>query len=416
MYALVDCNSFFASCERVFRPDLLTKPVLVLSNNDGCVIARSTEVKQLGIKMGEPFFKCRPIIKANGVHVFSSNFTLYGDFSNRVVATLRTFTPFLEVYSVDESFCHFTDKDYQPSLGDSIKARVLKWTGIPVSVGFGKTKTLAKLANQLAKNSPTGVVDIHDYDMQILGKYVPVSDVWGIGRQLTKKLQRYGVHTVKDFLNLDEKWVKTHLHMPGLRTYMELHGTACLGIELDTPNKKTILSSRTFGRALQSFAHLKGAVANNVSVAAEKLRRQNSVTTSITVFIATNRFKGDRHSVSYTIGIPVATDATNELIQSAMIALERIYMSNKQYNRSGVLLNVYTPNTAIQNHLFSPVTDRQLSNQKLMKAMDKINAKWGRFSLVVATGAIDNRPWKMNQKNRSPRYTTSWADLPLVNA
>lgn len=417
VFALVDCNNFYVSCERVFNPKLEGKPVVVLSNNDGCIIARSNEAKALGIKMGEPFFKSKPLIKKHNVKVFSSNYALYGDLSCRVMDVLQEMEPDVEIYSIDEAFLYMPHSKKITEYAKNIKKRVKQCVGIPVSVGIAPTKTLAKLANRLAKNSlyHDGVFDFTDHErIDELLSGVGVEDVWGIGRRYTKKLNMHGIYTALHLKNANDTWIRKNLTITGLRTVMELRGIPCISLENIQASKKSIVSSKSFGSPVSSLTDLTEAVSTYTSRAAEKLRNQKSIAGGLHVFIATNRFKTDRpqYSNSEMVILPEPTSSTPALIAAAVKCLKNIYRPGYEYQKAGVMLTDIVSETCQQRNLFMQSSD---DKAPLMKALDKINAKWGRHTLQYAVSGF-KKPWKFKQTRKSPAYTTRWADLPIVKA
>jgi len=415
LYALCDCNNFYASCERVFDPSLNNKPVVVLSNNDGCVIARSNEAKVLGIAMGEPFFKLRHLVESKQVYAFSSNYTLYGDMSNRVMQTLSRFTPHAEVYSIDEcfldlgSFCHIDLHTY----AWEIKRTVLQWTGIPVSLGIAPTKTLAKVANRLAKKSKkaNGVLVLtHPQHIQKALEATPLQDVWGIGRRYARFLQQRHVHTAYDFSKLSESWVKQHMTVVGLRLLKELRGEACLELEEVASPKKGICTSRSFGKRVNTFDDLQEATATYAARCARKLRRQNSCARLLTVFVTTNKFsENDRQYYnSKTIAMPVATNSDIELIHYANLALKAIYRDGYWYKKSGVIVSEIEPEYQLQLSLLDTI-DRE-KHGKLMRVLDGLSDRFGQGIIRTATQGLSNA-WQLKSDFKSPCYTTQLADL-----
>lgn len=418
IFALVDCNNFYVSCERVFEPGLEGKPVVVLSNNDGCVIARSNEAKALGIKMGIPAFKCKDLFKKHSVYVYSSNYSLYGDISQRVMDTLTRFAPRIEIYSIDEAFLLLTGfttsnlTDY----ARYIKTTEKKWTGIPVSIGIGHTKTLAKVANEVAKKYPryAGVLDVTDYpQLDELLDGVDVADVWGIGRKYTQFLNRYGIYTALQLKNAPDQWVKKNLTIMGLRTVKELRGISCVSLEEIPAPKKGIISSRSFGRAVETLPELKEAIADYVSRAAEKLRAQSSAASFIQVFLTTSRFNGPQYSNSSSTRLPTPTAYTPELIHCAHKCLKKIFKPNYRYKKAGVMLTGIVPEDEIQLNVFGTPSSRDRW-KTLMKTVDRINTRWGSNTIQFAAPGI-KRSWRMRQLRRSPRYTTQWSEIPVVN-
>jgi len=408
--ALIDCNNFYASCESVFNPNLEKKPVVVLSNNDGCIIARSNEAKALGIKMGEPLHQCQSLITKNRVHVFSSNFPLYGDMSCRVMETLSTFTPDMEIYSIDEAFLNL---DGIPGdlteYGKTIRKTVKRSTHIPVSVGIGTSKTLAKKVPEHG-----GVFDISDRIEESLAD-IDVGDIWGIGWQYAKLLRRHGILTALDLRNAPDEWVKKHMTIVGLRTVMELRGTSCLPLDEAEQPKKSIMCSRSFGRKVYSLDELQEAAAAYIARAAEKLREQNSAASFIQVILMEFPFNdGHPKTRICSTSIPVATAYTPDLIRYAKALVKRIYYKGPAYRKVGVMLSGIVQRGQVQMNLFHSSREGE-KEITLMKTMDEINQTWGRGTLIHAASGF-SRPWWMRQTRRSARFTTSWADLPVVKA
>jgi DNA polymerase V len=432
--ALVDCNNFYASCERVFCPRLEGKPIVVLSNNDGCVIARSSEAKALGIQMGTPFFKLRELIRRSGVSVFSSNYELYGDLSQRVMATLAQYTPDMEVYSIDEAFLSLTgiERSLQCSFhlnreaatttgletyARMIRARVRQWTGIPVSIGIGETKTLAKIANRIAKKNPDaeGVFDLRqspDRDQVLAG--VAVDDVWGVGSRYAIKLKLRGIHNALQLRDCDERWIQKEMTIVGLRLVQELKGIPCLPLERCPPAKKGITSSRSFSRPVTELRDLKESVSAYVSRAAEKLRKQGSVAKILTVFLMTNPFKNEpQYYKSLNIVFPVPTACTSEMIHYAREGIAKIFRPGYRYKKTGVMLLGLIPNHAVQGNFFDD-HDRK-RDAALMRMVDRINARMGKGMVHYAATGI-NPNWQMRREYRSPLFTTDWHQLAHVSA
>lgn len=418
--ALVDCNNFYVSCERVFRPDLKNKPVIVLSNNDGNIVARSKEVKQLGIKFGAPFCECRDIIAQHNIHVFSSNYALYGDFSHRVMQTLSLFSPHVEIYSIDEAFL---DLSFVPAFerltyAHNIRNTVEQWTGIPVSIGIGPNKTLAKLANHWAKqNDETcGVFDFTTCNNgeEILA-HTPVEEIWGIGPRYAAFLKAHGVHTAQQFRNLPDFWIRTHLTVTGLRTAWELRGIPCLSLEEIPAPRKSIVSSRSFGAPVESFESLREAIISYTARAATKLRSQRTVASFLGVFLSTNPFAQEpQYSNFISYKLPFPTSSTFMLIQCAVQCLQQIYREGFRYKKAGVLLSEITDENTKTPQLFQTNTKLH-QHQRLFVAIDAINARFGRHTIFYAAEGIE-QPWQMQRKFLSPRYTTCWKEIPVVKA
>ncbi|WP_341482496.1 Y-family DNA polymerase [Fundidesulfovibrio agrisoli] len=418
LFALMDCNNFYASCERAFNPALARRPVVVLSNNDGCVIARSQEAKDLGIRMGEPEFKCRERCARAGVAVFSSNYTLYGDMSARVMATAGALAPRMEVYSIDEAFLELDGLPGGPEPhARMIRERVRRDTGIPVSIGVAPTKTLAKAANRLAKKDPSmrGVLVLPEGEArrELLAR-LDVEDVWGIGPRHGRRLRERGVRTALDFMALPREFVRKAMTVGGLHTWLELHGTPCLPLELAPKPKQSIISSRSFGRPVTSLEHLREALGQYISRAAEKLRAQKSRAASILVFVQTNTFiEGEpQYSASQSQALDPPTDDTPRLIAQGAAVLERIFRPGFRYKKAGVMLCGIEPAQGAQLSLLHAPDER---GGRLMAALDTINARWGRDTLFPAACGVE-RTWRMRQGRRSPRYTTVWEELPVARA
>lgn len=420
-YALIDCNNFYASCERVFVPALRNRPVVILSNNDGCVIARSAEAKKLDIPMGIPEFKVRPMIQKHNVAMRSSNYALYGDMSRRVMETLQTCTPNIEVYSIDEAFAEVS-ANYMESLkgyGQFIRKRVLQWTGIPVSVGIAPTKTLAKIANETAKKNRVLngvlVLDQPGRTEKIL-RNVPVDDIWGVGRNHTKLLREHGIQTAWNLSRQPDSWVKKTMKITGLRTVWELRGTSCLSVEQTSDPRKGILSSRSFGQPVNNKKDLKEAVTLFSSRAAEKLRSQQSVAGTITVTLVTNKYAdpGAMYKFGATVNLSCATAHSSTFAGIAESIVDRLFDSTKSYKKAWVMLTGIVPEKEIQANLFNPdgYTGKQ---HDLMECMDAVNARYGKRTMMVAgAGVGDNQSWRMKQQHLGQRYTTRWNELMEV--
>ena len=419
IFALVDCNNFYASCERVFNPMLEGQPIVVLSNNDGCVVARSNEAKALGIGMGIPEFQIRPVLRAHQVQVFSSNYTLYGDMSQRVMETLEPFSPDLEIYSIDEAFLNlsgFASRNLT-EYGRTIRNTVKRWTGIPVSVGIAETKTLAKIANRVAKRTPDsgGVFDLlacPDRDA-LLGR-IAVEDVWGIGPNHARRLNQHGITTALQLRGVDDQWIRKHMGIVGLRLVMELCGVSCLDLEQCPSPKQSLTCSRAFGTLISTLADMEEAISVYTSRVAEKLRRERLAATVLTVCLTTNEFKeGPQYSNALTVPLTVATDSTHDLINAAVRGIRQIYREGYQFKKAGVMLTGLVPLSQVQTDLFDD-QDRGRSKQ-LMSALDAINARWGNGTLRYAASGM-TRAWRTQFHRRSPAYTTHWPDLPIVQA
>ena len=419
MFGLIDCNNFYVSCERLFRPDLKNRPVVVLSNNDGCIIARSNEAKTLGIRMGTPFFKQEPLIRRNRVAVFSSNYPLYGDISQRVMDVLMRLEPDVEVYSIDEAFIRFPAGKHCDLINhtDFLKTTVQRHTGIPVSIGLGPTKTLAKIANRFAKKNPSaaGIFAITDkQDLDSLLATVDIADVWGIGRRHAARLKKHAIRTALELTNCADSWIRGQLTVRGLRTAMELRGIPCISLEKAVPTKKSICTSRSFGQPVQSLAQLQEAVATYAAQAAYKLRQAGLRTTVVDVFIRTNGFKKNepQYCNRRTFVLEGASSHTGTLIRVALASLKAIYRPGYRYQKAGVLLNGLVPENYEQLRLFRPPAPRTVS---LMQAVDEINRRWGRDTIQTAAAGLV-KEWRFRQMKKSPAYTTRWSELPTVKA
>ena len=415
--ALVDCNSFYVSCETLFNPKLKNKPVVVLSNNDGCIISRSNEAKALGIKMGEPYFKEKDIIVKNNVQVFSSNYSLYGDISRRVMRTLKRFNSDIEVYSIDEAFLdlsNFSDDEVE-DVGKEIRNTVLKWTGIPTSIGIAKTKTLSKVANHIAKKKQSGVVNligIENID-PILEK-VEINDVWGVGKQLTKFYNKNGIYNAKQLKNKSNTWIKKSSNVLSSRTAMELRGIPCIDLEATTSKRKSCVVSRSFGKRVENFQELKEAVANYSLNASEKIRSESLIAKSITVFIRTSPFQSrfGYYSNSKTIDFPIATNNSIEIVKVALTSLETIFKNGYRYQKAGVMLTGLS-NSNDGKNLFSSEKDEKINS--LMRSIDNTNHRYGRATLSLASAGV-HKKWNMRRQHSSKIDTADFHCLPTIIA
>lgn len=424
VFALVDCNNFYASCEKLFEPKLKDRPVVVLSNNDGCVVARSAEVKALGIPMGIPWFKLRDEAKRYGIVAFSSNYALYADMSNRVVEVLSQFTSNLEVYSIDESFLSLDGFNRYDlfDYGHEIRERVFKWLGMPVCVGIAPSKTLAKLANHCAKKNLAGsngvcnFMAMQEEELSALFSTIEVGEVWGVGRKIDEKLRAMGIETVEQLRNASPELIRSRFSVVLERTVRELRGVSCLDLEEVAPDKQQIMCSRSFGEYIYDLDGLEEAVATYISRAAEKLRGQGAVAGALMVFVRTNPFsqKEPQYQKSLTIPLPEATADTRVLLGWGLSILKRIYRSGYAYQKAGCMLSEIRPADAIQASLFldNETDDRA---KKLMATMDAINGRWGRGAMRIAAEGIQ-KSWQMKRGRLSPRYTTEWDGLPVVTA
>lgn len=418
MFALADCNNFFVSCERVFRPDLNGKPVIVLSNNDGCAVARSNEAKALGIKMGDPFFKIRHLVEKHSVTVFSGNMALYGDMSQRVAWVLQDFAPAIEIYSIDEAFLDLrgmNNVDFD-AYAKKISATCWKMTSIPVSVGIAPTKTLAKIASKLCKKYPKlrgGCYMHRPQDVEkVLRKY-PIEDVWGIGRKSAQKLHAAGIKTAYDFTQMPEDIVRRIFALPGLRTWKELRGEPCIEFEDGFEAKQSICVSRSFSEEISDQEHLCEQVANFASSMAEKLRKQRSVTYEMSVFAYTNRFKENapQAHISTLVQFPDPTSDQCTIVGAAVASMREIFRRGYGYKKAGVVATRIVSENDVVGSLFD---DSQISEKdhKITAALDKINGTFGKGTVKLAvqgSGRI-----KSASEKQSPHYTTRWSDIPTL--
>lgn len=420
--ALVDCNNFYVSCERVFNPRLANRPVVVLSNNDGCAVARSNEAKALGVKMGTPWFTLKDLARREGMVACSSNYALYADMSNRVMSILAHYSPRLEVYSIDECFLDLTGDpagDLQPC-GREIRERVRQWTGLPVCVGIAPTKTLAKLANHIAKKHPrfNGVCDLIAMPAEEKEQWfstLEVGEVWGVGRRLTPKLAELGIRSVLDLRQANPSLLRSRFSVMMEKTNRELNGTVCIEMEELSPPRKQIVSSRSFGAPVPDLQSLEESVSLHASRAAEKLRRQNSCAGYVQVFIQTSPFnpRMPYYGNSMTLALAPPTDDTMHIAKAALQGLKRIYREGFHYQKAGVMLSEITPPSDVQPDLFAGRTDGR--SKIVMDLLDGINRKLGRGTLHCARQGF-TQPWKMKQEHKSPGYTTRWDELPAALA
>lgn len=423
MIAIVDCNSFYCSCERVFRPDLTNKPVVVLSNNDGCVVSRTDEAVALGITMAVPYFQVKELAERHKIEVFSSNYNLYGDMSRRVMETLRLLAgnDNVEVYSVDEAFVNLGEVQNVYDLCKSFKDTVEQWTGVKVSVGAAPTKVLAKMANRLAKKNKekSGGIAILDTPGKIAYtlQHTEVKDVWGVGRRYAEKVQLYGITTAYDLSNKTEQWAHDHLGgVVGLRLLKELKGEPCIEMCKPLNSKKNIATTRMFGSPVSTLKDIKEAVATYTSIAATKLRRQQSAASMISVFVVIKLPASERNSyhgetLSHYFTLPYATSSTNHLIKVALALVQTIYKEGLLYNKAGVMLTGLVPDVSVQSNLFVPPVPN--NNRSLMNVIDNINASMRDDKVKFAAAGIEKN-WKMRQEKHSPRYTTRWSEMREV--
>ena len=414
--ALIDCNNFYVSCERAFRPDLSDRPVVVLSNNDGCVVSRSAEAKKVGVRMAAPWFQLEAMARQHGIVAFSSNYALYADMSNRVMSMLSDFSPMQEVYSIDECFLDLSGFDDIRERAYDIRRRVLQWTGLPVCVGIGPSKTLAKLANHVAKQHPksAGVFDYNrltsEQQRSVLGN-LAVGDVWGIGRRLRGKLAKMDIHTALHLREADAALLRARFGVVVEQTVRELRGDSCLEMDDVVPPRKQVLTSRSFGSCVTACEDLEDAMTYFAATASAKLREQHSVARFMQIFIRTDRHRleKEQYNPSYSIPLPVATSDTLQIAKMANIALKHIYRAGFEYKKAGIVLSDLCQDGKEHADLFADAENG--SRKALMKAMDAINARYGRGALGLTCDDAQ-QSWSMRMEYRSPAYTTKWSDLP----
>ena len=426
MKAIVDCNSFYCSCERVFRPDLQNRPVVVLSNNDGCIISRTDEAKSLGVEMAGPYFMARHLIEKHKIVTFSSNYNLYGDMSRRVMDTLKILVgeENVEVYSVDESFLEVSmvDENLLTDYALQMREVVEQWTGVSVSVGVAPTKTLAKIANHLAKKNKAATkcisTLIDEDDIKKVLKETHVKEIWGVGRAYAEKLMNGGITSAWELRNMPEDWAYRHIGgVVGVRLIRELKGIPCIGMKPELTSKKMIATTRMFGKNVTELHEIKEAIATYVSRAAEKLRRQNCAASALSIFIVA---KEENHSVNFSHGatfssqtiLPAATSITHEFIAPAMRLVEQIFKPGRIYKKAGVMLSGIVPDTSIQSNLFVPPSEN--NKRFLMNVLDNINFGMRNDLIKFASSGL-NRDWEIRRDFRSPRYTSRWNELRKVN-
>lgn len=424
VFALVDVNNMYVSCERAFNPRLRDRPVVVLSNNDGCCVARSNEVKALSVKMGTPWFQLKDLVRQHGIVGLSSNYTLYGDMSNRIMTILRTYSPNVEVYSIDEAFVSLNGLaslwESPTAMGQDIRARILQWTSLPVCVGIGSSKTLAKLANHVAKKFPLfdSVCDfttMSEARMRWLLVRIEVGEVWGVGRRIAAKLHDMGIHTVQDLKEASPRDIRTRFGVVMERTTQELRGLSCLALEEVVPPRQEIVSSKSFGAMAVSLAELEEAVSTYIARAGEKLRAQRSVCGAVHVFVQTNPFRQDpQYSNGLTVPLIEPTDDNRILAGAALQGLATIYRDGFQYKKAGVMLMDLGPDTARQGMLFDAPRARE-NSVKVMAALDALNQRFGRDVVHLGSAGLAPR-WAMRADNKTPCYTTRWDELPKALA
>lgn len=420
--ALVDCNNFYVSCERMFNPRLEGKPVVVLSNNDGCAVARSNEVKALGVKMSDPWFKMEKLAKQHGIIALSSNYTLYGDLSARVMSVLSNFSPNQEIYSIDECFLDLDgfDSETLMAYGQTIRQAVKQNVGIPVCVGIAATKTLAKLANHCAKKGLAGEGGVCDFgrlnesELSTLFAGIPVGEIWGVGRRITEKLNTMGIHTIENLRTASQKTIREQFSVVLERTLQELNGIPCVELEEAGKPRQQIMVSRSFGSSVTTLADLAESISYFTTTAAEKLRKDGSVASSICVYIRTNPFKEKEPQYQRSVIVPLFQPSadTMTLISAALTGLESIYRHGFYYKKTGVLLMGLQSKGTVQATLFDDMAS-QAKSDRMMSVMDTINRKMGKGSLTIAASGIRNN-WAMRRERKSPAYTTDWNELPIA--
>lgn len=415
VFALVDCNNFFVSCERVFNPNLANKPVVVLSSNDACVIARSNEAKALGIKMGEPVFKCEQVLKSRKVFSLSSNFTLYSDMSKRVMQSLSEFAIDLEVYSIDEAFAFwpnnkmFDNVDYSKHVRHKIKKNI----GLPVSIGLAPTKTLSKMANNIAKKKDDGVFQITESNLDEVLKSTPVGDIWGIGRRYAKFLIAYDIHTAYDLKIADDKWVQKNLSIVGLKIVKELRGISCFNLDDNPEGKKSICVSRSFGKNLIEIDELKEALAFHVTSAAVKLRKQNSITASVNVFFMYTKYHDSfRFYESLSYQLPIATSYTPDLIKAANVCLAKMFKPGLLYKKIGIIFDHFYSADFVQMSTITNLPNIEKQSM-LIKTIDNINSSLGKNTVFYAA-ALSDHSWESKKLKKSANFTTNWNEILTI--
>ena len=417
IYALVDCDNFYVSCERLFRPELQNKPVVVLSNNDGCIVSRSNEVKKLGIQMGTPYFKAYDLIKEHNISVFSSNYTLYADISNRVVKTLQNFSPNIEVYSIDEAFLtlNLSNSNYT-EFGKKIRAKILQDVGIPTTIGIAYSKTLCKIATKIAKKNSQyhgvlSVLEIQSNDEYL--EMVDVDDIWGVGRKYSLWLKSIGIKNAKQLKYANRNTIRGKMTVQGLRTVLELNNIPCIPLETHIPNKKSITSSKSFGKKTDSLEDIQKALSIDVARAGEKLRSQNSVTGEISIFILTDPFKSEYYSNMVKIKLPYKTSDSCELIKHALRGLNSIFKKGYIYKKCGAILTDISSRDDLQLNLFHSSQEYKTKKEDIMKTIDEINKRWGTDTVRIGSMGLENR-LKMKQTMISPLYSTNWDELLIA--
>ena len=413
--ALIDCNSFYVSCERLFNPKIKNKPVVVLSSNDGCIISRSNEAKALGIKMGEPYFKAKDIILKNNVYVFSSNYSLYGDISRRVMQILKYLVPNIEIYSIDEAFLDLSSipNNMIPSFGKKVRDTILQWTGIPTSIGIAKTKTLSKIANHIAKKQKSGIVNligIKNIDSKL--EKIKINEIWGVGKQTSKFYIKHGINNAKQLKNISNNWIKNNSNVLASRTAMELRGISCIGLETYQSKRKIYCVSRSFGEKVENFQILTESIAFHSLNAAEKIRSESLLAKTITIFIRTSLFQNKKifYSNSKTIDFPIATDNSIEIVKNALGGLKSIFKKGYKYQKTGIILSGLLDSEKTHNLFFSP---KEKKIKSLMKSIDYTNYRYGRSTLSLVDAGL-NKKWNIRRKYSSKIDTANFDYLPIV--
>jgi DNA polymerase V len=416
MFALVDCNNFYASCERVFQPQFRNSPIAILSNNDGCVIARSDEAKNIGLPMGAPAFKYKAFFKEHQIQVFSSNYPLYGDMSSRVMSILKQFSPNVEIYSIDEAFMQLNALDDFNTLGHNMRNQVLQWTGLPTCVGIAPTKALSKVANKIARKFPkeTGgvfVIDSDDKRIKAL-KWTKIKDIWGIGRRLERRLTQQNILSAYDFTQLSDSWVKTQFSITELNLKKDLEGKITLRLEDDHPVKKSIATTRSFEMSYTDIRDIKERVATFANSCAEKLRAQNSNCNILIILLQENRFEKNQqpYKTSITIVLPYTTNSSLTIVKNAIKAIDSLYKKGVKYKRAGVIVTGLVPTDNHQLNMFSSENPKHIP---LMKVIDELNKKYGNDKLKIANQDLQ-KTWKMKQEYLSHQYTTKFNDILII--
>ena len=413
MIALVDCNNFYASCERIFNPKIYDKPIIILSNNDGCVIARSNEAKSLGIKMGIPAFKIKNIIKNHNVYVFSTNFTLYGDFSQRVMSVIANNVPSIEIYSIDEAFMDLEGIPKKKKFALELRKKILKWTGIPVSIGVAPNKTLSKVANHIAKKTNSGIYMIStSNDIKEELKIFPINKIWGVGNKFYQKLHYKKINTAYELTQKSDKWIQTNMSITGLKMVKELRGERCHNVINKQKLKKSIMTSRTFGNEINDFIELAQAISTYANICAAKLRKQRGCAKTIYIMIFTNPFKNNNklnYKAQKMISLSNHTDDSFKIVSSCITALKSLYRRDCLYKKGGVILSDIIPKSQTQISLFTNNLD-MVKRERLMLAMDQLNHNLGKEKIRFAVNGF-KKEWGMKQANLSPCYTTRIKEL-----